>query len=375
MWVIYITYGVVFALGANFSYTLAIHVTTCYFPGKHYSRAMSIVTNGTPAGLLVLSPTMERLYTYCGWRNGLRILAAFVLVTGGVAALIVKEPTHNPLKQSADDKESVAAKEKLKSSCEKEKYEYDLCSEEETTTQKYLSLIRLPEYWILFIATTFSTIAAVFNVINLVSYMEHVGVENFTASLLVGAMSVSEFLVRGAMAIFSGRCQNMNNLVFLSATCFMGGVAAFGCTAGSWLWLIIIYVLVAGLSRASFYTMCYVVTRDIFGIRLCAESNSLQLIAIGVGCLVTSTITGLSADMTGSYHLCFYIVGSLWIVAALLYTVVDQLTKRKKTNPDDFMTDEEKSRALKAARYGDYGVLLSSDQVYEKFIIDRVITI
>ena len=51
-------------------------------------------------------------------------------------------------------------------------------------------------------------------------------------------------------------------------------------------------LIVAGLSRASFYTMCYVVTRDVFGIRLCAESNSLQLIAIGVGCLVTSTITG-----------------------------------------------------------------------------------
>ena len=51
MWVIYITYGIIFAVGANFSYTLAIHVTTCYFPDKHYARAMSIVTNGTPAGM------------------------------------------------------------------------------------------------------------------------------------------------------------------------------------------------------------------------------------------------------------------------------------------------------------------------------------
>ena len=73
--------------------------------------------------------------------------------------------------------------------------------------------------------------------------MEHVGIPSQTASYLVAAMSVSEFLVRGAMAVFSGRCPKMNNLVFLSATCFMGGVAAFGCTAGSWLWLIIIYVL------------------------------------------------------------------------------------------------------------------------------------
>ena len=34
------------------------------------------------------------------------------------------------------------------------------------------------------------------------------------------------------------------------------------------------------------------------------------------------------------------------------------------------MTDEEKARALKAARYG---VLLSSEQVYEKFIVDRAV--
>ncbi len=79
--------------------------------------------------------------------------------------------------------------------------------------------------------------------------------------------------------------------------------------------------------------------------------------------------------MTGSYHLCFYIVGSLWIIAAVLYTAVNQVNKRKKTNLDDFMTDEEiqsKERAMKAAKYG---VLLSSDQVYEKFIVDRVTTI
>ncbi len=92
-----------------------------------------------------------------------------MLVTGGAAALIVREPTHNPLKPSADDKDSVAAKEKLKSSSEKEKYELEMYVDEETTLQKYLSLIRLPAYWLIFIATVFSTIAAVFNVINLVS--------------------------------------------------------------------------------------------------------------------------------------------------------------------------------------------------------------
>ena len=54
----------------------------------------------------------------------------------------------------------------------------------------------------------------------------------------------------------------------------------------------------------------------------------------------------------------------------MLYTAVNQLGRRKKTNLDDFMTDEEKARALKAARYG---VLLSSEQVYEKFIVDHAV--
>ena len=124
-------------------------------------------------GLLVLSPTMERLYFYCGWRNGLRILAAFVLVTGGAAALIAREPKHNPLKPSGDDKESIAAKEKLKSELESskegEKCKFDFDADEETTLQKYMTLLCLPEHWILFIGTIFATIAGVFNVINLVS--------------------------------------------------------------------------------------------------------------------------------------------------------------------------------------------------------------
>lgn len=72
--------------------------------------------------------------------------------------------------------------------------------------------------------------------------MEHVGVSKQKASILVAAMSVSEFVVRSIMAVFTGRVR-VNNLVFLSATCFLGGVASFSCTAGAWLWLIIIYVL------------------------------------------------------------------------------------------------------------------------------------
>ena len=108
---------------------------------------------------------MERLYTYCGWRNGLRILSAFVLVTGTAAALIARQPRNNPLKPTADEKESI----KLKTA-EEEKHELELLGQEETTLQKYLSLLRLPEYWLLFTATMFSTIAGVFNVINLVSF-------------------------------------------------------------------------------------------------------------------------------------------------------------------------------------------------------------
>ena len=72
--------------------------------------------------------------------------------------------------------------------------------------------------------------------------MENIGVHSYTVSLLVAAMSVSEFIVRSLMAVFIGRFP-ISNLVFLASTCFMGGVAAFACTTGHWIWLLIIYVL------------------------------------------------------------------------------------------------------------------------------------
>ncbi|XP_033645397.1 uncharacterized protein LOC117304872 [Asterias rubens] len=95
LWLVYITYGLMFGAGSNFAFTATLNVITEYYPGENNLRATSMASCGQPLGLLVISASLERACFFLGWRNGIRIVSGFTLVFG-VICTILSKPYQSP---------------------------------------------------------------------------------------------------------------------------------------------------------------------------------------------------------------------------------------------------------------------------------------
>ena len=55
LWIIYITYGLLFGAGSNFAYTATLNIVTSYYPGDDNIRATSLASCGQPVGKSIFS--------------------------------------------------------------------------------------------------------------------------------------------------------------------------------------------------------------------------------------------------------------------------------------------------------------------------------
>ncbi|XP_022102562.1 uncharacterized protein LOC110985680 [Acanthaster planci] len=93
LWVVYITYGLLFGAGSNFMITVAINLVTSHYPGESNVRATSLTSAGQPVGLLILSASLNQACFYLGWRNGLRIVSGLTLATGLLCTALLRPPS------------------------------------------------------------------------------------------------------------------------------------------------------------------------------------------------------------------------------------------------------------------------------------------
>ena len=87
---LYFTYGILFGVGANFSYTTSFLVVSKYFT-KWRSLALCLATVGIALGNLTFGPCLQIMLDSLGWRDTFRVMAGVSLV--GVVLGYTYDPT------------------------------------------------------------------------------------------------------------------------------------------------------------------------------------------------------------------------------------------------------------------------------------------
>ena len=133
-----------------------------------------------------MCPLLDLGFHLVGWRNSYRILAGIYLLTMLPLCMFMKPPGpnyHSPITDTKDETEFSAEKGKFIDTETKaklpevddtiaEKNEGVVCDQNNVNKhgswKKYVSLMCLPQHWFYFFGTLGTTLAAVFNNINLV---------------------------------------------------------------------------------------------------------------------------------------------------------------------------------------------------------------
>ncbi|XP_071807531.1 monocarboxylate transporter 7-like isoform X2 [Asterias amurensis] len=92
VWQVYITFGIVFAVGLNFTSNPSLNLMTLYFPGRNCVRATAFASAGQAVGTLTMTPILEAVLSVIGWRSALQYLSVAILVTCLPLAAVFKLP-------------------------------------------------------------------------------------------------------------------------------------------------------------------------------------------------------------------------------------------------------------------------------------------
>ena len=136
----------------------------------------------TKTGLLVMCPLLDMGFHLVGWRNSYRVLAGIYLLTMLPLCMFMKPPGPNYHCQITDTKDATEfstekgkfieteTKAKLPKAEDTiaDKNEGAVCDKNNARWKKYVSLMCLPQHWFYFFGTLGTTLAAIFNNINLV---------------------------------------------------------------------------------------------------------------------------------------------------------------------------------------------------------------
>ena len=92
----YVTFGIVWGLGASFSFFSSLLVLRFYFNQK-LARANGIAMTGSAAGTLLLNIAIGKLNESVGWRTSLRLLSALSAATSICGCTFLPPPDICPV--------------------------------------------------------------------------------------------------------------------------------------------------------------------------------------------------------------------------------------------------------------------------------------
>ncbi|XP_006817780.2 monocarboxylate transporter 13-like [Saccoglossus kowalevskii] len=92
LWLMFITYSIMFGLATNFTYSPPLILTGYWFPDKYHVMATGLQVAGIPFGSLVMNPICQTLLQATGLRTTYRILSALVLILGLACCFMLSSP-------------------------------------------------------------------------------------------------------------------------------------------------------------------------------------------------------------------------------------------------------------------------------------------
>jgi len=116
LYVLYFTYGFVFAFGSSMVYITGFQIVPLYFD-KHRSVATAMVSVGPGAGVLLMSPVTQTLLEHLDWRKTLMVLAAINVVPSILGCSITRRNNISPRPLMTEDQRSRSREAIVKERC------------------------------------------------------------------------------------------------------------------------------------------------------------------------------------------------------------------------------------------------------------------
>jgi Cyanate permease len=313
LWAFYSSFVIV-AIGFSFgAFLVIISVVASWFI-KHRSRAMALIFVGFGASGII-APLLAMSIEQLGWRTTLVIIAIAAWVICLPLCLMVKhKPSRYGYVPDCDTTSAIHGQSNVT----------DLRPSKDTTRQdSHLSnvdfttqaALKTRAYWLITFFFFFQHAGTSAVAVHIVPYLESVGIPTMTAATAVTGLTLCSLIGRLGFGLL-GDVVTKRYLLAISITLQAFGVFILSYINVNTAWLLIPTLLIYGTGYGGPLPLRPALIADYFGtIRLGTIMGIMSAIGQLSG-LASPVLAGWVFDVTGGYHLAWYII-ALFTVPAI----------------------------------------------------------
>ncbi len=304
LWQLYITYGVIFGIGAGGGFITTMATTARWFI-KRRGLALGIVASGAGLGTLLLAPVSERLIAAFGWSIAYMVLGAAAWVIMIPCALMLRrDPAEKGLRPygSEEVRISMNGMEQLKAK----------------TTEAGINLRTAARYkplWMLFIIFFLFNFCLQMVMVHLVNYATDIGIASLYAATFISIIGIGSFIGRIFMG---GASDRIGANTALTVCCAIMMTTLTFLIFAREPWMFYLFALVFGFAYGGEVPQMPVLVERFFGMRAVAAIVGVTVLGATIGGAFGSWTGGQIFDVTQSYQLAFIVAAAIAFTATVL---------------------------------------------------------
>lgn len=292
VWQLYLTFGVMGGVGAGTFWTPPMKAVMEEFQSsKSLNLAVSIVSVGTGAGMLLISPLAGLFIVDYGWRICYILFALISAAVCVFAVLIIHNPKGGVGHSTGVDREP-----------------------SDQSDSGLSGALKTRNFWSLLCTQTLGSGIARFTVlVYLVAFLMTAGFSLELGALCVGLIGAGTVFGRIFSGLLSVRLRENH---IMSASYVVQGLATIIFILSRSVWVVAVSAVVFGIGYGGYVPQYPILTRESFGMKSYGLVYGSISSGLGVGSLIGPPILGgYLLAVTGNYVLTFVLAASFSLVA------------------------------------------------------------
>jgi MFS family permease len=278
---LYVTYSIGIGIGVGLVYVPSVGAVQPWF-GARRALASGIAVAGIGAGNIV-GPLLGAWWiAFFGWRGAYVALALFVLLVGGVAALLVR--------QRPGARTSRAGGLTL------------------------AGAVKTRAFWLLYASLALSCVGLFVPIVHLVPYAQDAGYSEAQGVMLVSLIGVGSLLGRFTVGGLADRLGRAPSLALMYAG--LGLMLFVWWSTSAW-WLLALFAVLFGLCYGAYVALVPTIVMDLYGPHSVSGIIGWLYTGAGIGTLIGPWFAGAAYDARGAYDVPIVAAALLSFIAAL----------------------------------------------------------
>jgi MFS family permease len=304
---LYVSYGLVVALGSSTMYVPLVAMITRWFPEKR-GLMVGIAVSGIGFGIGVVPTIASRLMVSFDWRSSLLIIGvASLVLIAGLAQLLKTSPLA-PVSASSGERQ------------------HQTTAPAAGAGLPFNEALKTSQFWLIFVAWLLYGFFYQVSSVHLIPYATDLGMPELAAATLLTVIGIIGIIGRAGLGFIGDK---INNNITLAIGFIAVAAVFFIIAASATVPALYIYAIVYGFFSGVGVLLASI-NAEHFGLQSLGAITGAIILGNNIGGAAGPILAGHIFDVTGSYRPAFLLCGATGIAAGIVIWLVKPAAKHQR---------------------------------------------